>query len=752
MRKSRVLATEYELSPIQQLSKKSTDNASTEVQSGVDSNIAEPASKSDLIALGWQQQHGNAATIQRLSSMGAIRRKVRPSARAAGLIQRFEGREHRALGNATGRDFPPGALFEGSPALTYGEMVAMSGDFYGSFDHLADPNYVKLDAGKMINPGELPESIVPNSHQRKIDEINQLKHLLELENNAAARGDESFLHNLDTEYVVDPTTGALTPGYDILTGGRYGKLALTNFRHFSVGEAGMTNVDTWRGEHATALQEAWQAGLNHDEKAYNRAMMRNAASNHYLTDAFSSGHMRAPRQQIDRYYRNMMQGFAEKLPDFIADGIPDSIDLSLPLSSLSAYLPASVPLPDISVSIPIPLADTLKAKLRAAGPAIGAKLRPHLYGFIGVAVGGLVAKWLHDADNKEGVMVKSKAHPEPWRAFGDDYMDSSDPGARINEQQAMTAVKEDANEVERMYQMGLAAAVPNTGKQGKKPSQPTTTAPAKAVYFNFDRPRGEGESGSIRGADRPGLSAMATFLKSNNGVTVTLQGWADSRGAADYNQGLSARRISAVQNYLIQQGVDPSKINAQPMGEPQVPTTSANHAEFRRVDLVVNGSPTPAPQGDPSQQQQGQQPAGGEAAPPPMPEIKEFAAQKYIPEVIGDMNKPLPAWKWPEIKDEGLRQQVTDKAKTMVRGVLGGIIEQAIQENLPATIPVNVNIPIIGNVGFDLPVQNIAHKIKDKGVKGVLSALDAAFPSLMDAAAAVGGDTAEAADEKPLTH
>jgi outer membrane protein OmpA-like peptidoglycan-associated protein len=717
--------------------------------------------------LSWQQQVGNAETVQRLASMGVVRRRVRPTGGVTGRIQRFEGREHRTLGNATGRDFPAGALFDGSPALTYGELVALSGDFYGSFDHLADPYYVKLDAGKMITPGVLPETVVDNnaamqgtnikskeeSHQRKIAEINQLKHLLELENNAAARGDEAFLHNLDTEFVVDPATGQLIPGYDQLTGGRYGKLALTNFRHFSVGEAGMTNVDTWRGEHTKALEEAWQAGLNNDEAAYNRAMMRNAASNHYLTDAFSSGHMRAPRQQIDRYYRNMMQGFADKLPDWIADQIPDSLKLDIPLSKLGPYLPNSVPLPDVSVGIPIPLADTLKAKLRSVGPAIGAKLRPQLYGFIGVAVGGLVAKWLHDADNKEGVLVSSKAHPAPWRAFGDDYMDSKDPGARINEQQAMAAVKEDANEVERMYQMGQAAATaPSGNKKAGQPQKPQgSVPPAKVVYFNFDRPRGDADAGSIRPADRPGLNAMATLLKSSNGVSLTLQGWADSRGAADYNQKLSARRIGAVQAYLVGQGVDPAKINGQPMGEPQVPTTDTSHAQFRRVDLVVNGTPTPAPKGEEGQPGQAGQSGAGPAAPPPMPKITEFAAQKYIPEVKGDLNNPLPPWKWPEIKDEGLRQQVTDKAKTMVKGVLGGMLEGLIQENLPEKIPVNVDVPVIGKVGFDLPIQVVAHSIKAGAVKAVLAALDPAFPALMDAAAAVGGSTAEAADQEPLT-
>ncbi len=703
--------------------------------------------------LGWQRQFGNQGTVQRLHQLGLKGGKKG----SAGRVQRFEGREHRKLGDAAGRDFPAGALFEGSPPLSYGELVALSGDFYGSFDHLADPHYVALDAKKMETPGELPESLDMGkdpkseaaSKAKKIDELTKLKHLLVLEQQAAdnpnKEAGEDFLKKLDTEYVQDG--GQLIQGYDQLTGGRYGKLALTNFRHFSVGAKGMTNVDTWQAEHGRALQEAWQAGLENNEGKFNKAMMRNAASNHYLTDAFSSGHMRTPRQQIDRYYRNMIQGLADQLPSYLVSGIPDNYSFDIPLSSLSKYLPDGLPtLPDVSVKIEFSLVEMLKAKMAGLGTELGAKLRPQLYGFIGVAVGGLVSKWLHDADNEHGLMVASKAHPAPWRAFGDDYMEKDDPGAKINEAEAMKAVKEDAAEIQRMYEMGLAASSQQPGNQKPQKKQKESVPPAKAVYFGFDKPKGNADANGIAPTDVPGLNSLATYLKSTNGVTVTLQGWADSRGAAGYNTQLSLRRINAVRAYLLQQGVASSKIGTpQPMGEPPVATTNANHHLYRRVDIVLSGAPTKA---DPDQQ--ADQSQEGSAAIPKMPEITEFAASKYIPQMMGNQDNPLPNWKWPEIQDQALKQQVTEKAKSMVRGVVGGMLEKQIQDNLPETYKTKVHVPIVGDVEIAVPLQPFAHGIKDKIVSKTLGLLDEHFAQAMDAAAAVGGGEAEAADQQPL--
>ena len=71
-------------------------------------------------------------------------------------------------------------------------------------------------------------------------------------------------------------------------------------------------------------------------------------------------------------------------------------------------------------------------------------------------------------------------------------------------------------------------------------------------------------------------------------VSMDVVGHADSVGSDDYNQRLSERRANAVRDFLVQQGVDGSKIRASGRGESD-PAASNDTAEGRqknrRVDL-----------------------------------------------------------------------------------------------------------------------------------------------------------------------
>ena len=47
-------------------------------------------------------------------------------------------------------------------------------------------------------------------------------------------------------------------------------------------------------------------------------------------------------------------------------------------------------------------------------------------------------------------------------------------------------------------------------------------------------------------------------------------GYTDTKGAADYNQALSARRASSVSNYLTNLGVNNSVVNQKALGETEL--------------------------------------------------------------------------------------------------------------------------------------------------------------------------------------
>jgi hypothetical protein len=64
-------------------------------------------------------------------------------------------------------------------------------------------------------------------------------------------------------------------------------------------------------------------------------------------------------------------------------------------------------------------------------------------------LGGAVSKVLHDDDNKTGLEVKSKKHPQGWKAFGDGKLDDSFQNYIIE------AVQASKSEVVQAFNMGM---------------------------------------------------------------------------------------------------------------------------------------------------------------------------------------------------------------------------------------------------------------------------------------------------------
>ncbi|HET9695035.1 MAG TPA: OmpA family protein [Steroidobacteraceae bacterium] len=90
------------------------------------------------------------------------------------------------------------------------------------------------------------------------------------------------------------------------------------------------------------------------------------------------------------------------------------------------------------------------------------------------------------------------------------------------------------------------------------------------------------------------LDQLARFLAKYPDRTVTIEGHTDSVGAEDYNLGLSHRRAESVRAYLSRQGVDPSRVVTQGMGE-SVPVatndTAGGRQQNRRVEIIVSNPP-----------------------------------------------------------------------------------------------------------------------------------------------------------------
>ena len=86
------------------------------------------------------------------------------------------------------------------------------------------------------------------------------------------------------------------------------------------------------------------------------------------------------------------------------------------------------------------------------------------------------------------------------------------------------------------------------------------------------------------------LDRLALFLKENRDKRVELEGHADAVGRETTNLRLSAKRAAAVKDYLVQQGIEASRISVQGFGgiKPVADgKTEAGRARNRRVEIKV---------------------------------------------------------------------------------------------------------------------------------------------------------------------
>ena len=108
---------------------------------------------------------------------------------------------------------------------------------------------------------------------------------------------------------------------------------------------------------------------------------------------------------------------------------------------------------------------------------------------------------------------------------------------------------------------------------------------ADRVHFAYDR-------ASISVATAPVLDRVASLLRGNTGIALTIEGHADERGSAEYNQKLSQRRADAVRAYLAAAGVTAARMKTAALGKTKPEVKADNiegHALNRRVVFVPAG-------------------------------------------------------------------------------------------------------------------------------------------------------------------
>jgi OOP family OmpA-OmpF porin len=105
------------------------------------------------------------------------------------------------------------------------------------------------------------------------------------------------------------------------------------------------------------------------------------------------------------------------------------------------------------------------------------------------------------------------------------------------------------------------------------------------VNFDFDKSEIRPDAAV---ALNEAVSLAGDLLEQCSAKRISIEGHTDSTGPDAYNQGLSERRAASVRQYLIDKGLDGSRLTATGFGESQPVgsnETREGRALNRRVDL-----------------------------------------------------------------------------------------------------------------------------------------------------------------------
>lgn len=108
---------------------------------------------------------------------------------------------------------------------------------------------------------------------------------------------------------------------------------------------------------------------------------------------------------------------------------------------------------------------------------------------------------------------------------------------------------------------------------------------AERIHFALDR-------ADLSPEARTMLAAKAEILRSSPDVMLRIAGHADERGSDEYNLALSKRRAAEAKRFLMQQGVDSTRLETVGYGEEQpLDPSSTDYAWSmnRRADFSVSG-------------------------------------------------------------------------------------------------------------------------------------------------------------------
>ena len=338
--------------------------------------------------------------------------------------------EHRSIGDAaTGAATVNlgGESSEQRLLLTFGDVVSLSGDFFRP-DGSSGPVLPKWRAAAAAAEGSgrlFRLAGIAGDSGTMVDTRDEIVCALKV--------------SAVDEAVVDPrfqaggqfahfrfSPGANRTDVERRVRDRFLALAASNDDHFvspgasdvPTGSGLPTAISAYHHLHQVALDEASRLGRQRADISI--AMAREAAAQHYLTDAFAAGHLRTPVADIRRFWKARYRNFWEHLQRKVA---ADTARALRELSVMIRLLPRQ----------------TLYRQTLSV-------LTERTRQYPELSVGDLVARVFHDWDNVHGLRVDGGGF-----VFGDGHV-----GEGMTHDLALAAVTAGIDDVEVAFRVGAS--------------------------------------------------------------------------------------------------------------------------------------------------------------------------------------------------------------------------------------------------------------------------------------------------------
>jgi hypothetical protein len=344
-----------------------------------------------------------------------------------------KAREHRAIGDtATG-----GAHVNlGSESaderfvLRYGDVVALSGDFFlPDNSPVLDQDNTDPSPEALISGGLFTLATIPGDKATRLGTRDELICALKVMAEDEASTDPRFAPGGAFADFMSGSSALLT-GVEKRVRDRFLTLGATNTDHFVAPDGDDTAarrdglrvgrydsaVLAYRSLHQVAIDKACRLGREGGDVS--EAMAREAAAQHFLTDAFAAGHLRTPVAAIRGFWQMKHPCFWERLRRKVASDTASALkELGGPLRLLPASLLYSRTL--------------LAVKRRTAGYPV-------------ISLGDLLAKVFHDWDNSHGLRLEAGGV-----LFGDGCLEQG-----VTKRLVLAAVRAGIDDIEAAFYLG----------------------------------------------------------------------------------------------------------------------------------------------------------------------------------------------------------------------------------------------------------------------------------------------------------